>query len=171
MFVAAGFSGDENEEDSSEGSRDKKLTKQSQQPKTEDEMTSQGRTRIKSCGQSDAVKAKMLQVFNLYMSGKSTDEIANEMQISKRGVSCHFKRIEEAVGFSVVRSRRTKRVGKARCGSFVTARVEESEPAGLPCVPRDVGDAGVDGRGAYGSRAQGNGAHHCGNRLDALLSA
>ena len=56
----------------------------------------------------------MLQVFNLYMSGKSTDEIANEMQISKRGVSCHFKRIEEAVGFSVVRSRRTRRVGKAR---------------------------------------------------------
>ena len=77
-------------------------------------MTTQGRQRIKSCAQSAAVKAKMLQVFDLYMAGKSTAEIAAELEISKGSVSLHFKRIEEAVGFPVIRSRRLKRVGKAR---------------------------------------------------------
>ena len=111
-FVAAGFGDEEDEEDGKPGAS--KASAQPEEPLTEAEMTTRGRDRIQACAQSDAVKAKMLQVFDLYMAGKSTAEIAAELEISKGSVSLHFKRIEEAVGFPVIRSRRLKRVGKAR---------------------------------------------------------
>ena len=114
VFVAAGFGDEEDGEEEDGKAGASKAPVRPEEPLTEAEMTTRGRDRIQACAQSDAVKAKMLQVFDLYMAGKSTAEIAAELEISKGSVSLHFKRIEEAVGFPVVRSRRLKRIGKAR---------------------------------------------------------
>lgn len=114
VFTAAGFGDDADDDADDDKGRGAKASSRPAEALTGAEMTTQGRQRIKSCAQSAAVKAKMLQVFDLYMAGKSTAEIAAEMAISKGSVSLHFKRIEEATGFPVVRCRLLKRIGKAR---------------------------------------------------------
>lgn len=110
VFKAAGFADDS--DDTQTG--DPKSSNAPAEALTEAEMKSRGRERIRDCSQSDVVRANMRTVFDLYMDGKATAEIASEMGMSKGSVSCYFKRIEDAVGFPVVRQRRVKRIGKAR---------------------------------------------------------
>ena len=111
VFAAAGF---DDEDDDQDGKAGTSKAPARPEPLTDAEMKVRGRKEIKACAQSDAIREMMLKVFDLYMAGKSTAEIAAETAISKGSVSLYFKRIEEAVGAPIVRCRRSKRTGRAR---------------------------------------------------------
>ena len=114
VFAAAGFADEDDEGDEEDGKAGTSKAPARPEPLTDAEMKVRGRKEIKACAQSDAVREMMLKVFDLYMAGKSTAEIAAETAISKGSVSLYFKRIEEAVGAPIVRCRRSKRTGRAR---------------------------------------------------------
>ena len=113
VFAAAGFADGDDEDDDQDGKPGTSKAPARPEPLTDAELATRGRDSITACAQSDAIREMMLRVFDLYMDGKSTAEIAAETGISKGSVSHYFKRIEEAVGTPVVRRRRSKRTGRA----------------------------------------------------------
>ncbi len=114
VFTAAGFS-DGDETKGTGGGKPKKAKAAKGEVLSEDEMLRRGRDRIQTCtSHSDAVRDRMLEVFELYMAGGTINSIREELEMSKGGISEYFKRIEAAVGFPVIRSRRPKPCVKKR---------------------------------------------------------
>ena len=111
VFAAAGFVDiDEDEETiKKRKAQRKKIRKQppSGEILTEAEMLQRGRPRLLGCKQyTSKVCTTMLRIFDRYMAGGTSGDIRKEFDLSKAGASTYLSRIEEVVGFPIVRSRR-----------------------------------------------------------------
>jgi len=74
---------------------------------TEGEMLQRGRPRILGCSKyTSKVCDMMLKVFDRYMAGGTLGSIMQDFDLSKAGASTYLSRIEEVVGFPIVRQRR-----------------------------------------------------------------
>lgn len=112
VFAAAGFQ--DTEEDSEETAKKRKAQRKKVRkgPPTgeimsETEMLQRGRPRILGCKEyTSKVTETMLRVFERYMAGGTSGDIRKEFTLSKAGVSTYLSRIEQVVGFPVVRGRR-----------------------------------------------------------------
>jgi len=70
-------------------------------------MLQRGRPRILGCKKyTSKVCDMMLKVFDRYMAGGTLGSIMKDFNLSKAGASTYLSRIEEAVGFPIVRQRR-----------------------------------------------------------------
>ncbi len=88
---------------------------------TEGEMLQRGRPRILGCKKyTSKVCDMMLKVFDRYMAGGTLGSIMKDFDLSKAGVSTYLSRIEEVVGFPIVRQRRP--TGIKLAGSVLVKR-------------------------------------------------
>jgi integrase len=101
VFAAAGFV-DTDDFDEAEGSK-----APASEILSESEMLQRGRDKLLACtGFTNKVRTNLLRVFELYMAGGTLGAIARELKMSRGSVSTYYKRIEQTVGFTVVRDRR-----------------------------------------------------------------
>ncbi|MEI6166535.1 MAG: tyrosine-type recombinase/integrase [bacterium] len=92
VFRMAGFTDDENDD--------------STPPLTDTEKHDRGTAALVALTDKDhtaKVRETMKKVFDLYVNGGTVNTIAQELGIVKGSVSLYLKRVEEAVGFKVVR--------------------------------------------------------------------
>ena len=108
VFEAAGFA-----DDDSDGDDDKRTP--APEVLSESEMLQRGRDKLLACtGYTSKVRTNLLRVFERYMAGGTLGTIAKELEMSRGSVSTYFKRIEEVVGFTIVRGRRPLARAKGR---------------------------------------------------------
>ncbi len=112
-FEHAGFVDSDDSEDPDEGKPAKPAKTNPVVVLSEAEMLQRGRDQILACTKyTNKVRANLLTIFERYMTGGTLGDIMRECHLSKGGASMYFKRIEEVVGFTVVRQRRPKTTGK-----------------------------------------------------------
>jgi len=123
VFAAAGFvdAKDDQEAGDTGGSKQQKKAKAVAVAIPEAEMLQRGRDQILAGNRYTAkVRTNMLKIFERYMAGGTLGSIMKEFGLSKGGASMYFKRIEEVVGFAVVRQRRPKPTVKIRAAAHAT---------------------------------------------------
>jgi integrase len=112
VFAAAGFVDADDDEDGDEGEANGQPKKAKDTPDevlSDTEMLRRGCASLQGCTRyTGKVRANLLKVFERYMAGATSGDIRKEFGLSKGGVSTYLKRIEDVVGFPVVRQRRPK---------------------------------------------------------------
>jgi integrase len=112
VFAAAGFVDADDDEAGGEGAgqeQRKKVPGVFGEVLSDAEMLRRGSASLQGCARyTEKVRCNLFKVFERYMAGATSGEIRKEFGLSKGGVSTYLKRIEEVVGFPVVRQRRPK---------------------------------------------------------------
>lgn len=122
IFAAAGFAGDGGE--GCDGS-DAPIKDAQPEALTEEEILRRGRDSLTACTKfTRKVRERLLTIFERYMAGGSLNDIATEMEMSKGSASNYLKRIEDVVGFPVIRQQRPESVAKAEVRSKKNAKTK-----------------------------------------------